>query len=226
MRGNFPAALSAVLKHEGGYVDHPSDPGGATNMGITRKTLARWRNVSPWWELPKSEVKNIGRTEVAAIYKDRYWDDIRGDHLPSGVDLAVFDFAVNSGPQRAAISLQNIVGTAPDGEIGPLTLDALKKLPPTSVISDLCSQRLAFLERLSTWPTFGKGWHSRVSAVRNEAIAMVGRAAPVEPVPAKPAAIPVVPLPAPKPKGKLALKTIAIAVVILALIGASFIWRF
>ncbi|NGP18935.1 glycoside hydrolase family 108 protein [Devosia aurantiaca] len=186
---NFAAALPAVLAHEGGYVDHPSDPGGATNLGITRKTLARWRNISPWTSLPKSAVKALSRDEAAAIYKDRYWDDVRGDDLPAGLDYALFDYAVNSGSARAAITLQTIVGVAPDGEVGPITLAATAKLPVKTLIVDLCSQRLAFLERLSTYPVFGRGWKKRVDGVRVLAMKMadqpaVGTPAP-EPKPVK-----------------------------------------
>ncbi|WP_082555208.1 glycoside hydrolase family 108 protein [Devosia sp. Root635] len=116
MDRNFARALSAVLKQEGGYVDHPADPGGATNMGITHKTLARWRMVSPWWKLPKSAVMELQRPEAAKIYRANYWDAVRGDDLPSGLDLALFDFAVNSGPGRAVKMLQTIVGVTADGQ--------------------------------------------------------------------------------------------------------------
>src|SRR6185312_13596846 len=115
----FVTCLDAVLRQEGGFADNPLDPGGATNLGITRATLARWRRVSPWWKLPASEVKALARPEAAAIYRALYWDRCNADRLPAGVDLAVFDFAVNSGPDRAVTMLQQEVGAVPDGLIGP-----------------------------------------------------------------------------------------------------------
>ena len=95
---NFDRALTAVLRHEGGYVDHPSDPGGATNLGVTRATLAQWRGRA----VSKAEVKALTRAEAAKIYRALYWDEIAGDALPAGLDFAVFDYCVNSGPGRAA----------------------------------------------------------------------------------------------------------------------------
>lgn len=176
MQANFDACLGYVLKHEGGYVDHPADPGGATNKGITRRTLAAWRGIAPYTDLPKSEVRNISDREVAAIYKANYWDKLRGDDLPSGVDYAVFDFGVNSGPSRAASYLQEIVGSAPDGMIGPLTLEAVKEycdhFGSDTLVTELCADRMAFLQRLSTWKTFGRGWTSRVDGVRSKAMQM------------------------------------------------------
>lgn len=174
----FAACLSHVLRHEGGYVDHPADPGGATNMGITRKTLARWRSVSPWWGLPKSAVKALGRDEAARIYRARYWTPCRADDLPAGLDLALFDFAVNSGPDRAIRTLQAGLGVAADGIVGPLTLAAISKASSVSAINDLCDRRLGFLGRLSTFSTFGRGWTSRVADIRQAALGMAPAGAP------------------------------------------------
>lgn len=175
----FDRALPLVLAHEGGYVDHPSDPGGATNLGITRKTLARWRKVTPWTDLPKSEVKGLTKAAVAPIYRAFYWDEINGDKLPAGLEYAVFDYAVNSGPGRAAMALQRLVGVADDGEIGPITLAAVAKRKPADLINALCDERMAFLMRLSTYPVFGRGWKSRVDGVRKTALGMAAEAKPV-----------------------------------------------
>lgn len=233
---NFAGALSAVLVHEGGYVDHPADPGGATNMGITHKTLARWRNVQPWSNLPKSEVKNLRRDEAALIYRDGYWDAVRGDDLPAGLDLAVFDFAVNSGPGRAAIYLQNIVSAAPDGKIGPLTITAVNaycaKFGAAQLVNELCSQRLAFLERLSTWPTFGKGWSRRVAEVRKQSLAMTAAQSVggVSPAPApEPSPIPTSDLPEPAKRPKRARPwfwPLITALILAILAGGLFFVRF
>jgi lysozyme family protein len=162
------------LEHEGGYADHPSDPGGATNMGITHKTLARWRGVAPWWDLPKSEVKALTRAEASAIYKALYWERCRAASLPAGLDLAVFDYAVNSGSGRAVGVLQALVGVVQDGFVGPVTLAAVQRRDPRALIEALCDQRMGFLQRLATWATFGRGWTSRVTDIRATALSAVG----------------------------------------------------
>lgn len=182
-RNRFDICLDEVLRQEGGYADHPSDPGGATNMGITRKTLARWRMVSPWWNLPKSAVKELQRPEAAKIYRASYWDRIHAGQLPAGLDLALFDFAVNSGPDRAIRTLQAELDVAADGQVGPLTLVAMEayaaKKGLGALVGALCDRRLAFLNRLPTFATFGRGWTNRVASVRKAALAMAGTAAPV-----------------------------------------------
>lgn len=158
----FQACLAEVLRHEGGYADHPADPGGATNMGITLATLSDWRGRP----VTKQEVRDLTVAEAGEIYRARYWQPIRGDALPPGVDLAVFDFAVNSGPARAVKALQSVLGVAQDGIIGPATLAALASAPgAVEVITDLCDARMRFLRSLSTWPTFGGGWTRRVAEV-------------------------------------------------------------
>lgn len=167
----FDICLAEVLRHEGGYVDHPVDPGGATNMGITRKTLARWRNVSPWWDLPKSEVQKLSPTEAGRIYRAGYWNLCRADDMPVGVDLALFDYAVNSGPDRAIRALQAVLGVVVDGLVGPLTIGAAARANATNVVNALCDRRLGFLKGLATFSTFGPGWTSRVGSVRAAALA-------------------------------------------------------
>lgn len=174
----FARCLAQVLEHEGGYADHRRDPGGATNMGITRKTLARWRRVSPWWKLPKAEVKALGRAEAARIYDAAYWQRVHGADLPAGLDLALFDYAVNSGPVRAIKALQAQLKVRADGWIGPLTLGALRAriaaAGVSGIIVALCDGRLGFLRRLATFAVFGRGWSRRVAAIRAAALAMAG----------------------------------------------------
>lgn len=167
----FERCLTEVLRHEGGYVDHPSDPGGATNMGITRKTLARWRKVSPWTDLPKAEVAGLKRDEAALIYRASYWNACEAGAMPAGVDLALFDFAVNSGPDRAVRVLQAALGVAADGAVGPVTLGAVNAANPAKLINAICDRRLGFLSRLSTFATFGRGWTRRVAEIRAAALA-------------------------------------------------------
>ena len=174
----FEESLAHVLRYEGGFVDNPNDSGGATNMGITRKTLARWRRISPWWKLPKSEVQTLKRAEAATIYRALYWDRCRASLLAPGLDFAIFDFAVNSGPFRAIQQLQEIVGTVQDGIVGPLTLAALRdKISTTgigTVIRALIQSRLRFLSRLGNFATFERGWRARVADVQTHALATAG----------------------------------------------------
>ena len=166
--GNFDRSLELVLKHEGGYVDHPNDPGGATNLGITIGTLGAYlaRPVT------KDDVKALTPSRVAPIYRMRYWDKVLANDLPKGIDYCLFDYAVNSGPTRAIVALQRCLNLADDGVLGPITLGALREAYPPAIIRDLCDERLKFLRRLSTWPTFGKGWTARVEGVERDALAM------------------------------------------------------
>jgi lysozyme family protein len=170
MQANFKSSLAAVLVHEGGYVNHPRDPGGATNKGITHRTYAAYlaRN-----KMPATDVRHITDAEVASIYRNQYWSKVMGDDLPSGVDYAVFDFAVNSGPARAAKFLQRIVGVTADGVIGFQTLSAVAKMDAGEIVAKLCANRLAWLKRLKHWDAFGRGWERRVLDVANKAGRMV-----------------------------------------------------
>ncbi len=165
MKENYPQALKQVLKYEGGYVDHPKDPGGPTNKGVTQAVYDDWRKSQ---KLPTQSVRGIADSEVAAIYKNLYWDRISGDLLPSGVDFAVFDYAVNSGVSRAAKTLQSVVGVAQDGQIGPATIQATKNY----VAMNVTNKRLAFMQSLSIWSTFGKGWSARIADVKNQILAL------------------------------------------------------
>ena len=167
MKENYPQALKQVLKYEGGYVDHPKDPGGPTNKGVTQAVYDNWRKSQ---NLSTQSVRAIADSEVAAIYKNLYWDRISGDLLPSGVDFAVFDFAVNSGVSRAAKTLQAVVGVTQDGVIGPATIQATK----TYIAMTVTNKRLAFMQSLSIWSTFGKGWSARIADVKAQILSLVG----------------------------------------------------
>lgn len=171
--GTFERVKPHLLKHEGGYVDHPKDPGGATNMGVTRDTLSDWRG----HYVSKEDVRNLSVDEAHSIYKARYWDAVKGDQLPLGVDYATYDFAVNSGPSRAIKELQKVAGVEADGAIGPVTLDAVSKMDARSVVNRLCDRRLSFMRSIkggSLWKTFGKGWSRRVADVRSISIDLIG----------------------------------------------------
>lgn len=162
MRVNFPSPILGWLaESEGGYVDHPRDPGGATNRGVTQAVYDEWRGGAV-----KRPVRYLTDFERDAIYRKLYWNKVRGDDLPSGVDYAVFDSAVNSGVGQSARWLQRAAGVADDGIIGPITLAAVNADDPDTLIMDIITRRMAFLRQLSTWSTFGRGWTERVASVR------------------------------------------------------------
>lgn len=169
MKSNFDTALAAVLHHEGGFVNHPKDPGGMTNLGCTKKTYEEWVG----HPVDEQTMRNLKPADVAPLYKAKYWDKVRGDDLPAGVDYVVFDAAINSGPGRAAKWLQACVGVDADGAIGPGTMRAVAAHSPAQIIEDFNRRRLSFLHELPTWDTFGKGWSRRVAEVDDAAAKMV-----------------------------------------------------
>lgn len=168
MKEFFNVSLVNLLVHEGGYVNHSSDPGGITNLGVTKEVWESWvdRTVN------EQAMHDLTADKVAPLYKELYWDRIKGDNLPAGVDYCVFDAAVNSGVGRAARWLQTVAGTEPDGSIGPKTFAAIEMLLPKLLIQRYCEQRLAFLHQLGTWETFGRGWERRVREVESAALSM------------------------------------------------------
>jgi lysozyme family protein len=167
-QGTFTKCIQYIFAEEGGFSNNPADPGGATNMGITQATLAAWEG----HEVSLEDVEDLTRQVATQIYKAEYWAKISGDNLPAGLDYAVFDFAVNSGPPRAAMTLQEIVGTATDGLIGVNTIQAIYNQDTDYLINTLCDRRLAWLQTLSTYSTFGNGWAGRVARVRTRALAL------------------------------------------------------
>lgn len=190
-----PVIQSYILASEGGYVDHPKDPGGATNMGITHKTLAAWRGRS----VTKEDVRRLTQAEALAIYEAQYWRAIGADRLPAGLDYAVADYAINSGPSRAVKDLQRVLGVAADGIVGVQTLAALGKYSTIRLIEALCARRAAFVRGLPTYKEFGRGWESRIIAVEVKAKALAtgtaaGKTTEPPPAPAKAEPQPVSPI--------------------------------
>lgn len=172
MKENFKQSLKLVLVHEGGFANHPDDPGGATMKGVTLRTYRRFFGA----DKTVADLKKITKSQLAKVYRAGYWDKCSCDKLPSGVDYAVFDAAVNSGPGRGALWLQGAIGAKQDGAIGPNTLSKVATHEPAAIINDMCDQRLAFLRGLRTFSTFGVGWTRRVSGVRQDALKMAGAA--------------------------------------------------
>lgn len=164
MKEDYAVALPRILTSEGDKVDNKLDPGGRTNRGITQRVFTAWlRNQGK----PSRDVYTITDEEVAAIYRVQYADKIDFDQLPAGVDYAMFDAAVNSGPAQAVKWLQRALGITVDGVIGQATLAAVAADNDNdALVAAICKQRLNFLKHLKTWKTFGKGWGARVAMVQ------------------------------------------------------------
>lgn len=184
-KASFPAALKHVLVYEGGYSNHPKDPGGVTLEGVIQRVYDGYRKRKG---LPQQALKPTMRNTAAwkkerdEIYREQYWDAIRGDELPAGVDFVVFDGAVNSGPSQSVKWLQRALGVTADGNIGEATLGAVKSHSDyDKLVADICGRRMAFLKQLRTWPTFGKGWSARVANVKSNGQAMAHGSVGAEP---------------------------------------------
>lgn len=157
MKDNFEHCLKMLLHHEGGFVNHPKDPGGMTNLGVTKKVYDAWIGR----ESTEAEMRALTPADVGPIYKKNYWDKVCGDDLPAGVDWAAFDWAVNSGAGRPAKAIQRIVGATQDGAIGPKTLQAVMDVEPEKIVEGVYDIRQKFYESLKTFKTFGRGWTRR-----------------------------------------------------------------
>jgi len=169
MLNNFHKAFNLVLKEEGGFVNNPKDPGGMTNLGVTKKSWEEWIGRSA----TEQEIRDLVPAQVLPFYQEKYWNVCRCDKLQSGLDHLIFDIAVNSGTGRAAKFLQSAVGVDADGAIGPRTLASVKDFEPAALINKISDLREAFYRSLPTFPTFGRGWLARCEHVRSEALRMV-----------------------------------------------------
>ena len=175
MKENYDHCLGLILHHEGGYVNHPKDPGGETNKGITKRVYENWCIEQ---DLFQKEMKDLKISDVAPIYKNNYWDRVKADALPHGVDLCVFDFSVNAGTGRGAKFLQTIVGAVSDGAIGPYTLRQVDEWVAMRGEEDLVvaysDARRRYYKKLRTFDTFGRGWLRRVDETEVEALKLAG----------------------------------------------------
>ena len=173
MKENWPSAFAHVIKSEGGYVNDPHDRGGETNLGVTKKAWAEYLGR----EIEDGEMRALTVEAVEPFYKSRYWDKCKCDQLPGGLDYAVFDFAVNAGPGRAAKFLQRAVGVADDGAIGPGTMAAVAKADPKHALDQFSAAKSAFykglVDRDPTQQKFIKGWLARVDHVQEFAETML-----------------------------------------------------
>ena len=170
MKDNFEESLKMILHHEGLFSAHPSDPGGATMRGVTQAVWEDWVD----GPVTEDEMRSLTVADVTPIYKKNYWDRVKGDHLPSGVDFAVFDLAVNGGTGRGAKMLQKVVNITQDGGIGRNTLAAVSGMTPVDIIEQYAAEREAFYRRLKTFDTFGRGWLRRNEETRIAALKMAG----------------------------------------------------
>lgn len=169
MIDNWNTALAKVLEYEGGFVNHPRDTGGVTNLGITKRVYEEWvqRPVSI------QEMRELTVMHVAPIYEHEYWDRVRGDELPDGVDLMLFDFAVNAGVKRAIRTAQWVVGAKVDGIIGPKTMAAIASYDPMQFIQEYTERKLAFYRRLRNYDVFGRGWERRSQKTQIAALDLI-----------------------------------------------------
>jgi lysozyme family protein len=163
---SFKECLDLVLKSEGGWVDNALDPGGETNLGVTK---AVWEE---WVGHPVESLKNLTKDDVAPLYELKYWRPCYGEVLPRGLDFVVFSMAVNAGPGRAVKLLQSTIGCVPDGVIGPRTRRLISNGNSATFIAQFSEARREYYRTLKTFPIFGKGWLNRVDHEETEALNM------------------------------------------------------
>ena len=169
MKENWDNAFRLMLISEGGYVHHPSDPGGRTNLGVTQATWENWVGR----ESDEAEMRGLTPEKVEPMYKKKYWDAVRGDELPAGLDYLMFDFGVNAGSGRAIKTLQTAIGVPADGGFGPITMAAVLAVDPVELIERFSQAKEDFYRSLTTFSTFGTGWLNRVATVKQHATSMV-----------------------------------------------------
>jgi len=166
MASNFQECLDLVLKSEGGWVNHPSDPGGETNLGVTKRV---------WEEYvghPVESLKKLTKDDVAPLYELKYWRPCYCEVLPRGLDFVVFSMGVNAGPGRSVKLLQQSIGCVPDGVIGPRTRELISSSNGSTLIAKFSETRREYYRALKTFPIFGKGWLNRVDHEEAEALNM------------------------------------------------------
>lgn len=166
---NFERCFQLLLKDEGGFVNDPKDKGGATNMGVTLGTWSAWVRYPATAEL----IKSLTVDDVRPLYKKNYWDYIKADQLPVGVDYCVFDCAVNSGVTRASRFAQLAAGVTADGIIGTITLKQINAMHPDDFVRAFTQERIEYLHKLDTFDRFGRGWMNRISRVQIKSLEMI-----------------------------------------------------
>jgi hypothetical protein len=168
MTGNFKECLELVLKSEGGWVNNPKDPGGMTNLGVTKRVWEEYTG----HESDEKEMRGLTPEKVAPLYEQRYWRPTYCEVLPRGLDFLVFSMGVNGGPGRAVKLLQQSIGCVPDGIVGNATMALIKQSNVADLIAKYSDTRRVYYESLKTFPVFGKGWIARVDREESEALNM------------------------------------------------------
>ena len=168
---NFDTIMDHVFESEGGYVDHPSDPGGPTNMGITIHTMkALQMDLDMDGDIDRDDVRLVTRPIAESIYKSMYWKPVKADLLPSGLDLVLVDAAINSGPRASVRWLQRALGVKADGALGPVTLGAVRASQSLSeLIKDTIQERLNSVRSFRNYDVFGRGWENRIASTLHRA---------------------------------------------------------
>jgi len=169
---NLSKCLPITLAHEGGMSMTRADPGNWTGGKVGVGVLKGTKYGVAASAFPHLDIKNLTIADVIPIYKTKYWDKVRGDGLPAGVDLTVFDYGVNSGPSRAAKELQRVLGVNADGLIGRGTLAAVDAANGTAIIKAVNARRLSFMRSLAIFKTFGNGWTRRVADIEAKSVSM------------------------------------------------------
>jgi len=170
MNSNWQKSFELMLKSEGGYVNNPADPGGMTNLGVTKATWENWVGRAS----DEAEMRSLTPEKVEPLYKKKFFDAVRGDELPVGLDYLLFDFAVNAGAGRSIKTLQSAIGVTPDGGFGPMTMAAVQAIDPKELIERFSQAKEDFYRSLPTFATFGRGWLNRVADVKLKATSMIG----------------------------------------------------
>jgi len=177
MLSNWDKSFDMVIAHEGGFTNDERDPGnklpdgrkGSTMLGCTQ---ANWEKYIGH-EVTQDDMKALKKEDVKPLYKKDYWDAVRGDDLPAGVDYAVFDFAINAGPAAARKMIQKALGVTADGSIGPATIKAIQEAEGKDLLDKFSHSKEAFYKSLPTFQTYGKGWLKRVADVQTSASTML-----------------------------------------------------
>jgi lysozyme family protein len=166
MTKNFRDCLDLVLKSEGGYIDHPKDPGGRTNLGVTQRVWEEWIG----HPATEKDMRELTPAIVAPMYEMRYWRTSYCEKLPRGLDLLIFSMAVNAGAGRSVKLLQDAIGVLPDGVIGPNTMAKINEANVETLIDKFSEARTAYYKGLKLFPVFGRGWLNRTDKERLEAL--------------------------------------------------------
>jgi lysozyme family protein len=178
MQSNWQQAFEQMLASEGGFSDDTRDPGnslpdgraGSTMLGVTQYNWEQHIG----HQVTHDQMRKLTPADVEPLYKKKYWDAVRADELPSGLDYILFDMGVNAGPGRSIKIMQDAVGVTPDGGLGPVTMAAINAADPVELIAKFSEGKEAFYRSLKTFETYGKGWLNRVAAVKVKSTSMLG----------------------------------------------------